>query len=665
MASTFPSDTPQNATGHRRDSDVTLSSGSDLGFRGNLPDIAESSIGLNTAWDWVDPWSPTLTTSPSLPSQWDRVTLADLDLPAVYDLAFSATLPRGGEARLDYVIQVLGLSGLPHSRIADIVRMVRTLRQTGVNPGKSRSSYPIHDGPETVDRPGFDVMLAFVALAQKHVPITLEAFMTHRNDLPEPVLPDVENLTIASPSTTPGYTAMPNVVDPWDTTSNSGTDLVEGVRKNAWATDGPDAIQHSTPLNTSEFSGALIGTPEPVNPTQFEYLESNPEVSHSSPYRYTTEQMSGFAHLEEEPAEIALDDDRKGTFFKFSTYTVRRTTATGKVQRRYSDFVWLREFLETRYPWCMLPKLPPKAIRNSNPGFLMQRCRGLQRFMGFVLRHPRLGKDKVLHDFLTCEQSLTQYRDSELFTQHSTLVTNDVTSPPLAGLEEIGMKLAKVRHIVQAEYHQVGHQYRSLSQLVTLQHHLAEQLELLGTGCNPEALPLCVQTNCGDCFRQREKSQRMQSQLQRVREDWGIHNQSVVESILEYLRRYQDVLVALRQLLERRDTLGLNSQRQRILNSLESSRQRLAEEREPSKATGPGRQQDIWEARVEKDTLALRSIEAQINTVDSQVWEEYRLYHHSRQFLPWIYTKYARLQVNHHSLLLHAWRHALREVNHL
>ncbi|KAJ1653705.1 Sorting nexin mvp1 [Dispira simplex] len=652
MASSFPSDSRENATEHRRDSGVTLPSDSDLVFRSNLPSLAESSVGWNTGWDWVDPWSP-ITTSPSLPSQWDQVTLADLDLPAVYDLAFNATLPRGGEARLDYVIPVLRLSGLPHNRITDIVRMVQILRQTAINPDKSRSLYPIHDRPETVDRSEFDVMLAFVALAQKHVPTTLEAFLTHRIDLPEPVLPDVENFTVLSSSSLPGYNAMPTVMDPWDNTTNGGagfggglpttvpditTGHVEDVRKNAWATDGLD-------------------------PTQSDTLEGDPVVSLLSPYHYTTEHMSGFARLEEEPVELALDDDWKGTFFKFSTYTIRRATAPGKVQRRYSDFVWLLEYLETRYPWCMLPNLPPKAIRNSDPEFLTQRCRGLHRFMGFVLRHPRLGKDEVVHDFLTCQQSLMEYRDSELFTQHSTPMTKDATPPALALPEGMGMKLAKVRQIVQAELQQVVHQYRSLSQLVTVQRQLAEQLERLGAHCNPDALPPCVQTNCGDCFRQREKSQRMQNQLQRVREDWGILNQCVVKSILEYLRRYQDVLVALKQLLERRDVLGLNSQRKRVLNSLESSRQRLAEEREPSKATGTGRQQDVWEARVEKNTLALQSIEARISTVDNQVWEEYRLYHHSRQFLPWIYTKYARFQVNHHSLLLHAWCHALREVN--
>ena len=63
------------------------------------------------------------------------------------------------------------------------------------------------------------------------------------------------------------------------------------------------------------------------------------------------------------------------------------------VTRRYSDFAWLHGCLERRYPFRLLPALPPKrmAINGAHAfaddGFLERRRRGLQRYLTYLANH--------------------------------------------------------------------------------------------------------------------------------------------------------------------------------------------------------------------------------------------------------------------------------------
>lgn len=83
------------------------------------------------------------------------------------------------------------------------------------------------------------------------------------------------------------------------------------------------------------------------------------------------------------------------------------------VQRRYSDFVWLLECLIRRYPFRMLPALPPKRVHIAGSYiavddlFLERRRRGLERFLTFLVNHPTLKRDGLLKTILE-EQSVSR-----------------------------------------------------------------------------------------------------------------------------------------------------------------------------------------------------------------------------------------------------------------
>ena len=92
--------------------------------------------------------------------------------------------------------------------------------------------------------------------------------------------------------------------------------------------------------------------------------------------------------------------------------------------RRYSDFVWLLDCLHKRYPFRILPLLPPKRVAGeyhfcgnkgvladetsvngnhlSNDGaFIEKRRRGLARFLNALVRHPVLSQEQLVVMFLS------------------------------------------------------------------------------------------------------------------------------------------------------------------------------------------------------------------------------------------------------------------------
>lgn len=67
------------------------------------------------------------------------------------------------------------------------------------------------------------------------------------------------------------------------------------------------------------------------------------------------------------------------------------SSANTTVVRRYSDFVWLNDLLLRRYPFRLVPVLPPKRLsipvggRNLSDAFIEKRRRGLQRYLRAVV----------------------------------------------------------------------------------------------------------------------------------------------------------------------------------------------------------------------------------------------------------------------------------------
>ena len=73
------------------------------------------------------------------------------------------------------------------------------------------------------------------------------------------------------------------------------------------------------------------------------------------------------------------------------------------VNRRYSDFIWLRDCLKCFFPGDILPFLPKKKIgkRNFEQDFINKRAQGLQNFMNEVINNEKFKASEVLNIFLS------------------------------------------------------------------------------------------------------------------------------------------------------------------------------------------------------------------------------------------------------------------------
>ena len=61
------------------------------------------------------------------------------------------------------------------------------------------------------------------------------------------------------------------------------------------------------------------------------------------------------------------------------------------VNRRYSDFIWLKDCLKNLFPGDVLPILPKKKIGNRRfeQDFLNKRTQGLQKFLNDIINNEK------------------------------------------------------------------------------------------------------------------------------------------------------------------------------------------------------------------------------------------------------------------------------------
>ncbi|TIA82170.1 hypothetical protein E3P98_01595 [Wallemia ichthyophaga] len=144
-------------------------------------------------------------------------------------------------------------------------------------------------------------------------------------------------------------------------------------------------------------------------PIPFPHLANESPQLHEDGWAVSAQEMS-------DTVSVRLEGEKEGFFFTHHNYTIDKSD-NGSVSRRFSDFVWLHDCLMTRYPFRLVPNLPPKRLTlgghslSTDANFLETRRRGLQRFMNFTINHPILQKDGLVLTFLETP-SLESWRKS-------------------------------------------------------------------------------------------------------------------------------------------------------------------------------------------------------------------------------------------------------------
>lgn len=252
----------------------------------------------------------------------------------------------------------------------------------------------------------FFAALALLANAQMFRTLDLES-VTHaakEGTLGIPTLPPLSSSAVSDPPRTsfdpPAYVrseSMDAGISAWGS-PNKSTQSNGRIQPAPGSSSPSKARAYSTNFDDDEEAGAF-----------------GQDTARNGGLGYGDE---GWALGRQDKVEVKMRDELAGMVFKHTVWYVARAR-TDIVERRYSDFVWLLDSITRRYPFRMLPSLPPKRVHvggnyvMTDDLFLERRRRGLERFLTFLINHPTLKHDGLVKTFFN-EKGVSEARSRRL-----------------------------------------------------------------------------------------------------------------------------------------------------------------------------------------------------------------------------------------------------------
>lgn len=522
-----------------------------------------------------DPWSAAPSPSPQpIPSATSALSsvLAEATVPDSYNRAFAVVdATNSGETSVNALSRVLSTSGLPATTVDKIVNLV--------------SSRP------RVSKLEFFVALALLALAQSGKDISVEqvAARAAENNLPEPFL----HLDTLQPSTSalssPYPTYRQATLDPWSVprfgSNGGGSDFA--------------VPRSATTINGGASSLAGSGLP-------------------------------GEWWKMEETVDVTIQGQQGFILNRFTVYEITTEHGTS-VHRRYSEFTFLWDCLVRRYPFRLLPALPPKRVQ-PDAAFIEQRRKGLARFLNAVINHPVIKEDGLLATFLS-EPSFENWR------KHTAVsLEEESASKRVDRIEEITVpsdledKLAFVRGKISPLIEQWQRICVLAERIIKRRESAAADLARL-----TNVLRAVVEVNercwrgdeCELCDGVRQGIAHVASHTQRQSDLLEQRTNALLYSTLEALKSQRDLYIAMRDLFIRRDRLSVDNV-DRLKKRVDSNSMKL----EGIKAA----QKDGWQddadriiGLIEKDQAMIATLLNRRVFIRASMWHELRVVLHNKE----------------------------------
>jgi hypothetical protein len=210
----------------------------------------------------------------------------------------------------------------------------------------------------------------------------------HRNDLPIPLLSNLDNVSIKRVNPLMASNNKPTKQqsfddDPWRLSSTPPNNNIFPIYQGNGVGDSDTA-----PTTTSNKNGGRGNPTKPANNTAVLAGNGNNAAAIASPdtkimnqngaviaepviadkvstqalIKASTESYQWFLDLDQITVSVA---EKEGFLFTHVNYWVHSNQRQTSVRRRYSDFYWFWETLLKRYPFRVIPNLPPKKISGS------------------------------------------------------------------------------------------------------------------------------------------------------------------------------------------------------------------------------------------------------------------------------------------------------------
>lgn len=355
---------------------------------------------------------------------------------------------------------------------------------------------------------------------------------------------------------------------------------------------------------------------------------------------------------------VELVPEKKGIFLKYSEYIVSSRRFNSKVTRRYNDFVALSELLLARFPYRIVPRLPPKKIV-SDAFFLESRRRGLHRWLTLVSRHPVMCHDAMVSFFLTDQGPDIQYRIRDIFRRApDEFMTSDYAASAKELLPSECSEFATNREQVRTLVQIVGKIKQLADSYVERSFACARDSEELATQLKSLGSTNAAQASNGKWHNMQKGFTAISKEIPSIASKTFQHSNLEQIAVCERLGLLLDVLVAHRDLCERLEK-GLAHDHQTALAKMLSLKKR--------KIQGVIRGTDA--ESVEKLEAKMLTQENVISNMELRsdfslycVHMETQLVHAYLETLSAIFNSLVSLRIRSHSELTDIWKQIMPTV---
>eukprot|EP00043_Microstomoeca_roanoka_P030320 m.25860 g.25860 ORF g.25860 m.25860 type:complete len:539 (-) comp9936_c1_seq1:263-1879(-) len=367
-----------------------------------------------------------------------------------------------------------------------------------------------------------------------------------------------------------------------------------------------------------------------------------------------------FRELEEgEFIQVSIGKE-EGLIKKHTTYSIFSKRRNSTFVRRYSDFEPFDALLRKRFPYRIIPQLPPKTFGgNKNKEFLEKRRKALERYLTFVGRHPVLREDESVKIFFTYEGSDIQTRLKDLAkTARDEFYTNPMAADAGSVLpDEISVSIQSTNN----ELESVISTMKSLRDTAEdIAHHTSAASELWGRFASDlrqlastQISNLAGHTKASAMERHlRDASNLMKSVVDRGQEQCVRE----MDGLVHNLQNLHEILLAFRDLLTRR--------LKGIAKEMGATTRKLTKERSRLDSGGSDAAESAkLEAKIQQSNAALNSLSA-INDFSMYcVWCESKLIRANLAQIGTMLEEMATSQVTGHKQMAMAWSAMLETVN--
>ncbi|OAQ30072.1 hypothetical protein K457DRAFT_1831794 [Linnemannia elongata AG-77] len=599
-----------------------------------------------------DPWGTNTARGGLDPMDLSSI-LSGMPLPTIYTTAFDLAQPVGGRITVSALNKIIAASGLPHGTVNQILNIVVTPTQSRISKGEC------------------SVTLGLVAMAQKNMDLTVENLIAHREDLPIPHLPGLESIDFGSSSDSTLYPTSP-VLPRHHNPIHSDTTVSDPWRNSTISTPKGNGYPPAP---------SYLASP-PIRATEILPQSADPEATRKEMYQW-------FLNLD--VIRISFAPEKEGVFlFKHVNYIVESKNRQTTVIRRYSDFWWLLEVLAKRFPFRILPNLPPKRIGIADETFLERRIRGLTRFMNALVRHPVLRSDPLVVSFLTEPVELAIWRKDIVISTEDEFTTRLPIASSLS--KQIPMTLDLEVEAVKRRLPASIEYYRTMVATLDRIQKRSEASAAdytrfsLAVGALADCEKQCHIDDCYNCGQLSQAYGKIGTHFSQASTLMEVQARAAQQGMVESLKRHRDLLISVRELFQRRDRIREGNMAEMLKKRIASNEAKLKTLRTSATnaaggsggggaAVGNGEgggggvtgsnsaSIGLYDEKIEKITNNINSDRAELEIqgqravlLQHTLWMEITYYHKSHSLIAGMYQTYVHEQMKSSQSLFDNWK---------